>query len=151
LGWSAHIPSARTAVTSTIQNVRRPGVVAKTNDYQAKPGYGRGKVMKKVIIPMLLMAYMGMGNHVVYAREKEIKIYNRNYEYEMKVEGNRVLDKNYKTKYHLEGNKIYDENYRYQGKIEGNKIYDNNYRYQGKIEGDKVYDKDYRLKYHLKK
>lgn len=51
-------------------------------------------------------------------------MYNRNYEYEMKVEGNRVLDKNYRTKYRLEGNRIYDENYRYEGKIEGNKIYD---------------------------
>lgn len=82
---------------------------------------------------------------------KRAQDYNRNYEYEMKVEGNRVLDKNYKTRYHLEGNRIYYENYRYQGKIEGNKIYDRNYQYQGKIKGDKVYDRDYRLKYHLKK
>ncbi len=91
--------------------------------------------MKRIIILMVLVAFIGMGYQAAFTRETEIKIYNRNYEYEMKVEGNRALDKNYKAKYHLEGNKIYDRNY----------------RYQGKIEGDKVYDKDYRLKYHLKK
>lgn len=107
--------------------------------------------MKRIIMALLYMAYTAFLAHPCVAGGKGLKIYNRNYEYEMKVEGNRVLDKNYKIKYHLENNRIYDENYRYQGKIEGNKIYDRNYQYQGKIKGDKVYDRDYRLKYHLKK
>ena len=112
---------------------------------------GEDKKMKRVITAMLMWGLIMAGAFPALAGEKGVRVYNRNYEYEMKVEGNRVLDKNYRTKYRLEGNRIYDEDYRYQGKIEGNKIYDRNYRYQGKIEGDKVYDRDYRLKYHIKK
>jgi hypothetical protein len=112
---------------------------------------GEDKKMKKIITAMLMFGLISAGAWPALAGGKGARIYNRNYQYDMKVEGNRVLDKNYHTKYHLQGNRIYDENYHYQGKIEGNRIYDRNYRYQGKIEGDKVYDRDYRLKYHIKK
>ena len=77
------------------------------------------KKMKRVITAMLMWGLIMAGAFPALAGEKGVRVYNRDYEYEMKVEGNRVLDKNYRTKYHLEGNKIYDEDYRYQGKIEG--------------------------------
>jgi hypothetical protein len=112
---------------------------------------GGDQKVKRVITAMLMGGLIIAGACPARAGGKGVRVYNRNYEYEMKVEGNRVLDKNYRTKYRLEGNRIYDEDYRYQGKIEGNKIYDRNYRYQGTIEGGKVYDRNYRLKYYLEK
>jgi hypothetical protein len=113
--------------------------------------HGEDEKVKRFITAMLMWGLILAGAFPALAGGKGVRVYNRNYEFEMEVKGNRVRDKNYRTKYYLEKNRIYDKNYRYQGRIEGNKIYDRNYRYQGRIEGDKVYDRDYRLKYYLEK
>jgi hypothetical protein len=40
---------------------------------------------------MLFPAWIGFGAHPAWAGENGVNIYDRNYEYQMKVEGNRVL------------------------------------------------------------
>jgi hypothetical protein len=54
--------------------------------------------MTRIIWVPVFPTYLGLLAHPALAEEKRFKIYDKDYQYQMQVDGNRVLDKNYKTK-----------------------------------------------------
>ena len=110
-----------------------------------------GREVKTMIkAAIVVIAILGSAFSAAFAGE--IEVYDRDWILRHRIdEKGGVYDKSYNPEGRIEGNKIYDRNRNLKGRIEGDRIYDKDWNLRDRIRGDRIYDENWNLKGRIRK